>query len=55
MIFVAWCELLTFYEAVNDVFNCGAIPEANNQVNNRMLHHKGSKSQGVKCFSEKAA
>jgi hypothetical protein len=34
---VAWCEILTFYEAVNDVFICEALPEANIQVNNRIL------------------
>jgi len=28
---------MTFYEAVYDVFICGAIPEANIQVNNRIL------------------
>jgi len=37
VIFVAWCEILTFYEAVNDYFICGALSEANIQVNNRML------------------
>jgi len=27
---------MTFYEAVNDVFICGTIPEAGIQVNNRL-------------------